>query len=202
MPILDFKELSAPGKGSPPGEDLEALARELGQRMGLEPAWSGRGTDQGSDLVFTERRVGVLSSSTLKWLVSCKDFAKSGRSVSEHDAGSVTDKLVQHRANAFLLVTTTTASTGLKALLDGIDAAGSVRTMVWDRHELERLLLQDGNLDLARRHLPLSYEAFVRLGSLPQALRALDPSFLSGSTKLSPRRSTPTGRRRRGSQAS
>ena len=179
MPILDFKELSAPGKGSPPGENLEALARELGQRMGLEPAWSGRGPDQGRDLVFTERRSGALGSGILRWLVSCKDFAKSGRSVSEYDAGSVTDKLLQHRAGAFLLVTTTTASTGLKAVLDGIDAAGTASTLVWDRHELERMLLQDENLDLVRRHLPLSYEDFVRLGSLPQALRALE-SFVPG----------------------
>ena len=174
MPILDFKELSISRAGSPPGEDLEALARELGRRLGLEPEWSGRGADQGRDLFFTERRTGALGSENVRWLVSCKDFARSGRSVSEGDVGSVSDKLAQHRADAFLLVTTTTASTGLKAVLDGMHAGGAAKTQVWDRHELERLLLQHAHLDLVRRYLPLSHEAFHRLGSLPQALRTLE----------------------------
>lgn len=124
-------------------------------------------------MYFTERRTGVLGSEDLRWLVSCKDFANSGRSVSEQDVGPVSDKVSQHNANGFMLVTTTTASTGLKSMLDGIHAQGRVKTSVWDRHELENLLLQDGHLDLVKRYLPQSYAAFRRLGSLPQALEAL-----------------------------
>jgi hypothetical protein len=174
MPILDFKEISTSRASSSAGEDLEGLVRELGKRLGLDPNWAGRGADQGRDLFFIERRKGVLGSDDLRWLVSCKDFANSGRSVSEHDVGSVSDKVSQHNANGFLLVTTTTASTGLKAMLDGIHTLGKVNTKVWDRHELENLLLQDAHLDLVKRYLPLSYAAFRRLSSLPQALEALE----------------------------
>ena len=174
MPILDFKELSTSRASSPAGEDLEGLVRELGKRLGLSPDWAGRGSDQGRDLFFIERRKGVLGSEDLRWLVSCKDFANSGRSVSEHDVGSVSDKVRQHSADGFLLVTTTTASTGLKAVLDAFHTQGSVKTKVWDRHELEDFLLQDAHLDLVKRYLPQSYAAFRRLSSLPQALEALE----------------------------
>lgn len=105
--------------------------------------------------------------------MSCKDFAKSGRSVTETDVGSVSDKVVQHRADGFLLATTTTASTGLKALLDSIHVNGKVETLVWDKHELESILLQEGHIELVKRYLPESYSVFQRLGSLPQALDSL-----------------------------
>ncbi|MGO7533510.1 restriction endonuclease [Rhizobium leguminosarum] len=173
MPILDFKELSASKSSSPAGEDLEGLVRELGKQLGLNPEWSGRGADQGRDLFFTESRKGAVGSQNLRWLVSCKDFAQSGRSVSETDVGSVSDKIAQHKADGFLLATTTTVSTGLKSLLDGLNEQRVAETMVWDRHELEHLLLRDANVGLVKRFLPQSYSAYQRLSSLPQALESL-----------------------------
>lgn len=173
MPILDFRELSRSTSNSPAGEDLEGLVRELGKLLGLNPDWSGRGADQGRDLFFTEIRKGALGSRKLRWLVSCKDLARSGRSVSETDVGSVSDKLAQHKADGFLLATTTTVSTGLKSLLDGLNERGVVETMVWDRHELEHLLLRDANVGLIKRFLPESYAAYQRLSNLPQTLESL-----------------------------
>ncbi|MBB3747194.1 hypothetical protein FHX10_006750 [Rhizobium sp. BK591] len=173
MPILDFTELSASKSSSPAGEDLEALVRELGKLLGLNPEWSGRGADQGRDLFFTESRKGAIGSRSLRWLVSCKDFARSGRSVSEAEVGSVSDKIAQHKADAFLLVTTTTVSTGLKSLLDTLNEQGEMETKIWDRHELEHLLLNGSNVGLVKRFLPASYTAYQRLSSLPQALESL-----------------------------
>ncbi|MBY3243170.1 restriction endonuclease [Rhizobium laguerreae] len=173
MPILDFIELSTSKSNSPAGEDLEGLVRELGKLLGLSPEWSGRGADQGRDLFFTEIRKGAIGARNLRWLVSCKDFAKSGRSVSEADVGSVLDKVAQHKADGFLLVATTTVSTGLKSLLDGLNEQGVIETQVWDRHELEHLLFRDANVALIKRFLPESYSAYQRLSSLPQALESL-----------------------------
>jgi hypothetical protein len=173
MPILDFRELSASKASSPAGEDLEALVRELGKQLNLNPEWSGRGADQARDLFFTENRKGAVGSRSLRWLVSCKDFAQSGRSVSEMDVGSVSDKIRQHKADGFLLATTTTVSSGLKSLLDGLNERGVTETKVWDRHELENFLLKDAHIGLVKRFLPGSYTAYQRLSSLPQALDSL-----------------------------
>lgn len=174
MPILDFKELSLSRSDSPPGEDLEGLVRELGKRLGLDPTWSGRGADQGRDLIFVEYRKGPLSSRSLRWLLSCKDFARSGRSVSEADVGSVSDKVAQHGADGFLLATSTTASTALKSMLDGLNAKGEIEVCVWDRHELENLLIQDAHRDIVKQYLPEGYSSLLRLSALPQALDSLE----------------------------
>ncbi|MFD9901285.1 restriction endonuclease [Mesorhizobium sp. NPDC059025] len=178
MPILDFKELAPSRAKSPAGENFEGLIRELGKSLGLNPEWSGRGADQGRDLLFTENRKGVLGTYEIRWLVSCKDLANSGRSVTEQDAGSVTDKMKQHEAGGYLLATTTTASSGLKAMLDALHKRGEIEAVVWDRHELESLLLREENTHLVKRYLPTSYAALGRLSSLPQildSLRALVP---------------------------
>lgn len=174
MPILNFKEVSVSGSGKRDGEDFEGLIRELGRQLGLDPEWAGRGSDQGRDMFFTERRKGALGSYSIRWLVSCKDYSHSGRAVPEGDIGSVTDKLRQHDASGFLLATSTTASTGLKAPLDKIGADGQHPTIVWDRHELERILLQSENLSLIKRFMPTSYETVARLSSLPIALKSLE----------------------------
>lgn len=173
MPAIDFRELASGRTVSPAGENLEGLIRETGKRLGTNPDWSGRGADQGRDLIFRERRDGALGSQHLRWLVSCKDFANSGRSVTEQDVGSVLDKVRQHGANGFLLATTTTASAGLKAMLDGLRNSATIETLVWDRHELEEILLRPENADLIKRHFPVSYAALQRLTSLPQALDSL-----------------------------
>ena len=125
-------------------------------------------------MIFTEIREGPLSSEKIAWLVSCKDKAKSGDSVSERDLPhtGVIDKVKQHRANAFLLVTTTTISTGAKELLDRFDKrqGGEINTLVWDAAHLRSLLLDVSNQDLLKEFLPESYKRYKGLTSLEGAI--------------------------------
>jgi len=170
--IIDFTELVS----AVPGERLEELARQIGRRKGLSLTWSGRGPDGGRDLLFTEILSGPLSSEKITWLVSCKDKAKSGNSVSESDlpCPGIKDKVAQHKANGFLLVTTTTVSTGAKALLDSLDksSGGDIHTLVWDSSELTAMLLEPSNHDLLMQFLPQSYQRAKRLTSLEGAVLA------------------------------
>lgn len=169
-PLIDFEELVS----AVPGEGLEELVRQLGRRKGLSPTWSGRGSDGGRDLLFAEILSGPISNEKNTWLVSCKDKAKSGKSVNERDLPSpgVKDKLAQHKADGFLLVTTTTVSTGAKALLDGLDISqgGEIRTLVWDSSELTAMLLEPSNQDLLKQFLPKSYQKVRGLTSLEGAV--------------------------------
>lgn len=171
-PIIDFSELIS----AVPGEGLEELTRQLGRRKGLSPSWSGRGSDEGRDLIFTEELSGPLAKEKITWLVSCKDKARSGDSVSERDLPSpgIKDKLAQHKANGFLLVTTTTTSTGAKALLDSLDKGngGDIHTLVWDSSELTAMLLEPSNHDLVKQFLPNSYQRVKGLTSLEEAVLA------------------------------
>lgn len=170
--LIDFTELIS----AVPGEGLEQLVRQIGLKKGLSPIWSGRGADEGKDLIFTEILSGSLTKEKITWLVSCKDKSQSGESVKEKDlpAPSISDKLAQHKANGFLLVTTTTVSTGAKALLDSLDKStgGVIHTLVWDSSELRKMLLDPSNQELVKQFLPASYRRVKGLTSIEGALIA------------------------------
>lgn len=149
---IDFRDLIE----REPGEALESLVRQLGAMLKLEPEWSGRGADEGRDLVFVEKRKGPLGEDRIKWLVQCKDHAKSGKSVREAEIGSITDRVRQHKADGYLLATTTIPSAGLKKRLDALDIrnGGEFRTWVWDNSELKKLLLMEDAMPIVAAHFP------------------------------------------------
>lgn len=144
--------------------------------MNLITEWSGRGADSGKDLFFTEVQKGSVSESKVKWVVSCKDKAQSGHSVLEKDLPptGIKDKLTQHEADGFLLVTTTTVSTAAKDLIDGLDVryGGKIHTQVWDAPELIRILLKEQNHDLIKQFLPQSYARVKGITTLEGAIYA------------------------------
>jgi hypothetical protein len=168
--LIDFKDLIS----SVPGEGLEQLVRQIGIRKDLQPEWSGRGADGGRDLFFTEIQSGVISKSKIKWLISCKDKATSEQSVGEDDLPrpGISDKLIQHKANGFLLVTTTTVSTAAKAQIDSLDIknGGNIFTKVWDSSELITILLEQENHDLLQQFLPESFKRVKGLTTLEGAI--------------------------------
>lgn len=154
--VIDFSELQR----FPGGEGLEALTRILGKSLGFAVDWSGQGPDLGKDLYFTERLEGLVSTTYIKWLVQCKDNSKSGKSVADLGKNySILDKTKQHGCDGFLLVTTTTVTTGLKTTLDALSSNSTLKTFVWDRHELTKLLLQDSNRQIFQQFFPESYSA-------------------------------------------
>lgn len=170
--VIDFRELVSPV----PGEGLELLVRQIGLRQNLSPSSTGRGADAGRDLFFTELLSGPVSKQKIKWLVSCKDKATSNESVKESDlpAAGILGKLEQHKADGFLLVTTTVPSTGLKEHLDQLDksSGGKIYTYVWDKSDLTTILLQPENHDLLKEFLPESYKRVRGLTSLEGAILA------------------------------
>ena len=167
-PLIDFRELASKVRG----EKFEWLIRSLAKNLGLSPVWSGRGPDQGKDLILTEYLQGAVSRVKITWLVSCKDF--TGTSVSEKNLPQpgIKDKLEQHNADGFLLATTTTVSTGAKALLDGLDnsSRGFPHIQIWDQTELTTLLLNPKHHEVLKQFLPESYRRVKGLTTIEGAL--------------------------------
>ena len=172
MGTIDFRELAEHGN---PGEGLEHFARLLLTKLGLTATWTGRGSDQGKDLLAMEVLPSLVSSKSRVWLVSCKDYSQSRKSVPESELPSVENKLRQHDADGFLLITTTTPSTGAKAVLDGLDQRG-IPTKVWDAPELEALLLSQEMRDLLKQFFPESYKRALELERTKQSLESLASS--------------------------
>jgi hypothetical protein len=119
MAVIDFRTLED-------GEQFEDLCEDLFKAMGYNdppPERSGRGPDRGRDLIVTEHRGSDILGAPrrFRWLVECKTFAKSNKSVQPQDIGSIVEKLLIHNADGYLLVTTTIPSTMVESYITAID---------------------------------------------------------------------------------
>jgi hypothetical protein len=167
-PIIDLTELVEGVRG----DGLEHLARLILRKKGLTVEHSGRGADQGKDMLARELRKGPIGDTSVRWLVNCKDNSIAGKAVSENDVGSITDKLKQHHADGFMLFTTTTPGSALKSLLDSIDKSngGEYDTCVFDKADITTFLLDESNHHLIQQFLPASYKRLKGLTSLKDAI--------------------------------
>lgn len=150
--MLDFKELPTTGT------DFELLVREVLFAQGLDTTWSGLGADGGKDLICIERIPSIFRSSTRRWLIQCKHFAHSGRSVGLADVDSIVDSCAQHGAEGYILATSTYVSSGLANRLDSINSNPEIRlgASYIDSAMIERMLLTPHMLHAAQRFFPKS----------------------------------------------
>jgi hypothetical protein len=150
--MLDFTELPSNGTA------FEQLIRELLFVQNLSPRWTGKGPDQGRDLIAEETATGPLGSFRRRWLVECKHYAHSDKSVGRDDITSVVDNCRQINADGYLLACSTQPSSGLVQKLQEISAEPRNRlvTAVWDRIEVEKRLFEPRGFPLAHLFFPRS----------------------------------------------
>ena len=158
MPSLEFKEIppAKADKEAPGQQDtFELFAREVLELVGFEIVSSpDRGADGGKDLIAEERRTGVGGETTIRWLVSCKHNAHSGKSVGPADEQNITDRLMTHGCEGFLGFYSTLPSSGLSPTINALP-----ESQVYDRERIERYLLKSSEgLDIVRRFFPDSYK--------------------------------------------
>jgi hypothetical protein len=152
--MLDFTELPEDGTA------LEQLIRELLFIENLLPHWTGKGPDQGRDLIAEETATGPLGSFRRRWLVQCKHYAHSGKSVGRDELPSIVDDCRQINADGYLLACSTQPSSGLVQKLQEIAAEPVNRlvTAVWDRIAIEKRLLEPRAFAFAHLFFPRSME--------------------------------------------
>lgn len=94
MPIIDFTEVPEANQGDGKQDTFELFARDLLELVGLRVIEGpSRGADGGRDLVVVETRSGSIGESEIRWLVSCKHFARSGRAVTSDDERDIADRV-------------------------------------------------------------------------------------------------------------
>lgn len=154
--MLDFQELPADG------QDFELLVREIMFREGFHVEWSGRGADGGRDIVCTEARQTILGLSSKRWLVQCKHFAHSGKSVGIGDLDDVVTSAAQHKCSGYLLACSTFPSSGVVQRLEAISANQEMRlnTSFWDAVQIERMLATPLMWRVAQRFFPRTATGF------------------------------------------
>jgi hypothetical protein len=109
--MLDFSEISTDGT------QFELLLREILFSLNYHVVWSGVGADGGRDLLVREEIQSIFGRRSFTWLVQCKHFATSGRSVGVRDIDNVLDSCSQHSADGYLLVSSTYVSSAVVARL-------------------------------------------------------------------------------------
>lgn len=136
-------------------DTFELFARDFLEAIGYNVVdGPDRGTDGGRDLIAVETLRGPWSEIELRWLVSVKHFAHSGRAVGLKDEPDLLERLAAFRADRFLGFYSTLPSSGWVDRLRKLD----VPSALYDRGRISTALLQDSRLDrVFAVYLPQSY---------------------------------------------
>ncbi len=151
--MIDFKEIKD-------GEVWELFARDFLVKLGFEVESSvDRGADGKKDLIVTERLKGSLGSYKFRWLVSCKHFVQSGKSVSETDEPNILERLRDFKCDGFIGFYSTLPSAGLNTRLTSLKNNRDIKDYrVFDYKLIENYLIRIGYSELLVRYLPNSYK--------------------------------------------
>jgi hypothetical protein len=153
--MIDFSEIS-----DDDGEIWELFARDFLQEMGFFIEHSpDRGPDGGKDIIITEELKGSLGNYKFRWLVSCKHYAKSNKSVQEKDEINIQERLESYKADGFIGFYSTISSSGLNTRLRQLRENGKIKDFkIFDHKLIENYLIRIGYSTIMMRYLPNSYK--------------------------------------------
>ena len=162
--ILDFTEIPEANKGGGLQDTFELFTRDFLQLLGYRIIESpDRGADGKRDLIVDEILSGINSEVPLRWLVSCKHYAPSGKAVSDSDEINIADRLMQHGCDGFMGIYSTLPATSLAGRLKR-----QKHSYVFDRERIESILLSNPEgLKIAARYFPESYKKYLIENPLP-----------------------------------
>ncbi len=155
MPI-DFSEIEN-------WRQFEDLVCDLLEKEGFHiEERAGIGPDEGRDILAVGYFTNSLERMERRYLVSCKHWKGP---VPESEVTDIKDKMIQHEANGYLLVTYDIRS-GLQHKIDGLKRELTIK--YWLKRDIENLLII--HKDVFKKHLPKSYTQFFGLeGLIPES---------------------------------
>lgn len=158
--ILNFKEIPQANGGDGNQDTFELFARDFLENLGYTIIQQpNRGADGKKDMIVEEYRSGIVGSTTVRWLVSCKHYAHSGKSVSDTDEPDIRDRVAANACHGFLGVYSTLPATSLGTKFNSLKT--NMEIVCFDKEAIEkRLLNSPSGLNLARRYFPESFEKY------------------------------------------
>ena len=173
MPALDFAEIPRADVPNGDQDTFEFLARDFFQEvMGFSiEEGPDRGSDGGRDIIGVERRHGKLGESTVRWLISCKHKAHSGRSVNKGEEDDIIGRCRKFNATGFIGFYSTIAGSYITDELERLVRSGQLEQReIFDREKIEGYLLgTEAGHRLAERYIPISYQGWI--DNRPRSLR-------------------------------
>lgn len=158
--ILDFKEIPKANTGNGDQDTFELFARDFLEFLGYEILQNpDRGPDGKKDLIVQETRFGISGKTIIKWLVSCKHYAHSGKSVNDIDEPNILDRVSVHECDGFLGFYSTIPATSLGTNLNSLKK--KIEIEYFDREKIEKKLLDSpAGIKLSSRYFPRSFENY------------------------------------------
>jgi len=160
MTIIDFKEITQANLMKGEQDEFELFSRDFFEFLGYciisEPT---RGQDNGLDILVEEIRSGVGGETRIRWLVSCKHHAHSGKAVGTDDEVNVDDRVKSNHCDGFIGFYSTIPSSGLMRKLKGLaeNENSKLECQILDHGKIEKYLLEKGEgITLAKRYFPIS----------------------------------------------
>lgn len=177
MPVLDFKEIPEAHITTGLQDTFELFARDFLAFMGYDIITDpDRGADGGVDLIVEEKRSGVGGETIIRWLVSCKHKAHSGKSVSPTDDGNISDRVIANKCQGFIGFYSTLASSGQSRNLEGMKP--NIESQIYDKEKIEKELVHSARgLKIAERYFPLSLAAWKTENPEPAKIFQDKPSL-------------------------
>lgn len=158
--ILDFKEIPQANTGNGDQDTFELFARDFLEVLGYDIIQHpDRGADGKKDLIIQESRHGISGVTKIKWLVSCKHYAHSGKSISDTDEPNILDRVSVHGCDGFLGFYSTLPATSLGKNIEGLKKI--INVDAFDKERIEKRLLEfPKGIKLASRYFPISFEKY------------------------------------------
>jgi hypothetical protein len=128
--------------------------------------------------VVVEKAQGTLAPFQRKWLVSCKHYAKSGKSVGFDDVTDINDACDAVGATGFLLACSTQPSSTVVRRFEEIGGRGKLVIRYWDSVEIEKRLHAPHTFALTHLFFPESSK-----GNQWQIYATESPSFWAANYK-------------------
>lgn len=167
--MIDFKEI-------PDGDIWEEFCRDYLSALGLVvEVPPGRGPDGGKDLLVKEQLRGTLATRSFTWLVSCKHYATSGKSVGLDDEVNIMDRLHQHRADGFIGFYSTVPSASLVTRLKELRDQQKIQAFeLYSGSRIEAGFHDAGLSGVLLQYLPTSHTALRPIHPLLGQYQALE----------------------------
>jgi len=165
--VINFKEIPQANSSEGLQDTFELFTRDFLECIGYEVTENpSRGSDGKKDLMVKELREGIGGKTEVRWLVSCKHYAHSGKSVNDLDESDIVDRVRKHNCDGFMGVYSTIPSTSLASKLQGLK--GKIDCLVYDREKIEgKLLDSNTGRDLCKRYFPKSIRKYVQNNPRP-----------------------------------
>jgi hypothetical protein len=170
LPILDFTEIPEAHLASGKQDSFELFARDFFNYLGFEiSSGPDRGMDGGRDLIVLEKRTGVGGETKIRWLVSCKHKAHTGKSVLVTDEQDILERVESNSCNGFIGFYSTLPSSPLINKLQGL--TNKIEHIIYDREKIEECLLKsnEGKI-LAKRYFNNSIHKWEKENPEPAIL--------------------------------